>query len=228
MLDAVSLTIPSRGVFGLCGPNGAGKTTLLNVIGGSVSPSAGGVLLDGQEVTQLRPAGRFRLGVSRTFQAVHLIPGRTVLDNVAVACLDSHRSNITAGIVWNRLAEAREKAMEALDYLGMRGVSGMEVSGLTLESQRMVELARAIAAKPKLLLLDEPASGLSESQRERLKDVLRGIGEVTGVLLVEHDLGLVASVAEQIFVLSSGGLVFEGDPAGFQNSEVVTSLLIGR
>ncbi|HEX6467899.1 MAG TPA: ATP-binding cassette domain-containing protein [Streptosporangiaceae bacterium] len=227
VLDAVSLTIPARGVFGLCGPNGAGKSTLLNVIGGSVDPSAGTVVLGGDDVTRLRPAARFHLGVSRTFQAVHLIPGRTVLDNVAVACLESHRSNLSVGIVRNRLEEAREQAMEALDHLGMRAVAGLDVAALTLENQRMVELARAIAAKPRLLLLDEPASGLSTPQRERLKEVLLAVGELTGVFLVEHDLDLVASVAEKIFVLSSGRLVFEGDPAGFRNSEVVTSLLIG-
>jgi branched-chain amino acid transport system permease protein len=227
VLDAVSLTIPARGIFGLCGPNGAGKSTLLNVIGGSVDPSAGKVLLGGDDVTRLRPAARFHLGVSRTFQAVHLVPGRTVLDNVAVACLESHRSNLSAGIVRNRLDEAREQAMEALDHLGMRAVCGLDVAALTLENQRMVELARAIAAKPKLLLLDEPASGLSAPQRERLKEVLLAIGELTGVFLVEHDLDLVASIAEKIFVLSSGRLVFEGDPAGFRSSEVVTSLLIG-
>jgi branched-chain amino acid transport system permease protein len=227
VLDGLTLSIPARGVFGLCGPNGAGKSTLLSVIGGSVVPSAGRVLLGGEEVTGSRPAARFRLGVSRTFQAVHLIPGRSVLDNVAVACLASHRSNLAAGIVGNRLDEAREKAIEALDYLGMRDVQGQDVAALTLENQRMVELARAIAAKPKLLLLDEPASGLSASQRERLKDVLRAVGELTCVFLVEHDLDLVASVAQRIFVLSSGRLVFAGDPAGFRNSEVVTSLLIG-
>jgi branched-chain amino acid transport system permease protein len=227
VLDAVSLTIPARGIFGLCGPNGAGKSTLLNVIGGSVGPSAGRVLLEGQDVTRLRPPARFRLGVSRTFQAVHLIPGRSVLDNVAVACLESHRSNLAAGIVRNRLDEARDKAMEALDFLGMREVRGLDVAALTLENQRMVELARAIAAKPRLLLLDEPASGLSASQRERLKEVLSAVGELTCVFLVEHDLDLVASIAEKIFVLSSGRLVFDGDPAGFRSSEVVTSLLIG-
>jgi branched-chain amino acid transport system permease protein len=227
VLDAVSLTIPARGIFGLCGPNGAGKSTLLNVIGGSVGPSAGRVMLEGHDVTRLRPPARFRLGVSRTFQAVHLIPGRSVLDNVAVACLESHRSNLAAGIVRNRLDEARDKAMEALDFLGMREVRGLDVAALTLENQRMVELARAIAAKPRLLLLDEPASGLSASQRERLKEVLSAVGELTCVFLVEHDLDLVASIAEKIFVLSSGRLVFEGDPAGFRSSEVVTSLLIG-
>jgi branched-chain amino acid transport system permease protein len=227
VLDAVGLALPARGLFGLCGPNGAGKSTLLAVIGGSVSPSAGRVLLDGAEVTRLPPPQRFHLGVSRTFQAVHLIGGRTVLDNVAVSCLRSHRSGLAAGIARSRLAEARDQAMAALEYLGMGRLSGQEVSGLTLENQRMVEFARAVAARPRLLLLDEPSSGLSEPQREHLKDVLRTVGGMTCVLLVEHDLGLVAQISEKIYVLASGRLVFEGGPEEFRNSAVVNSLLVG-
>ncbi len=227
VLDAVQLTLPAQGRYGLCGPNGAGKSTLLGVIGGTVPPSAGRVLLGGTDVTGLLPQQRFYLGMSRTFQAVHLITGRTVLDNVAVSCLRSHGSSIVRGIARSRLDEARDKAAEALDYLGMRGLSGREVSSLTLESQRMVEFARAIAPRPRLLLLDEPAAGLSEPQRDRLKDVLHALGEATCVLLVEHDLGLVAQITERIFVLDYGRLVFEGSPTEFQNSEVVNSLLIG-
>ena len=228
VLDAVTLTLPARGRYGLCGPNGAGKSTLLGVIGGTVAPSAGRVLLGGTDVTGLPPQQRFYLGMSRTFQAVHLITGRTVLDNVAVSCLRSHGSSIAAGIARSRLDEARDKAAEALDYLGMRGLSGREVSSLTLESQRMVEFARAIAPRPRLLLLDEPAAGLSEPQRDRLSGVLHALGEVTCVLLVEHDLGLVAQITERIFVLDYGRLVFEGSPAEFNDSAVVNSLLIGQ
>ena len=227
VLDDVGLKLPARGLFGLCGPNGAGKTTLLGVIGGSVRPDGGRVLLDGADITRLPPQQRFHLGVSRTFQTVRLIGGRTVLDNVAVACLSSHRSSIAAGIARNRLAEARERAAEALDHLGMAALAGREVSSLTLETQRMVEFARAISARPRLLLLDEPASGLSEQQRERLAGVLRAAGEMTCVLLVEHDLGLVAEITQQIFVLASGQLAFAGSPAEFRASEVVHSLLIG-
>jgi branched-chain amino acid transport system permease protein len=228
VLDEVTLTLPARGRYGLCGPNGAGKSTLLGVIGGTVSPSAGRVLLGGTDVTGLQPQQRFYLGMSRTFQAVHLITGRTVLDNVAVSCLRSQRSSIAAGIARSRLDEARDKAAEALDYLGMRGLAGREVSSLTLESQRMVEFARAIAPRPRLLLLDEPAAGLSEPQRDRLSGVLHALGEVTCVLLVEHDLGLVAQITERIFVLDYGRLVFEGSPAEFNDSAVVNSLLIGQ
>ena len=228
VLDEVSLSLPARGRFGLCGPNGAGKSTLLVVIGGTVAPSAGRVLLGGTDVTGLPPQQRFHLGMSRTFQAVHLITGRTVLDNVAVSCLDSHGSSIVRGIGRSRLNEARDKAAEALDYLGMAALSGRDVSSLTLESQRMVEFARAIAPRPRLLLLDEPAAGLSEPQRDRLKDVLRAVGELTCVLLVEHDLGLVAEITERIFVLGHGRLVFEGGPSEFNDSAVVNSLLIGQ
>jgi branched-chain amino acid transport system ATP-binding protein len=227
VLKAVDLALPRHGIFGLCGPNGAGKTTLLNVVGGSVAPSAGHVSLAGEDITHLLPADRFRRGVSRTFQAVHLIPGRTVIDNVAVACLGSQQSSLVRGILTSRLADARGAAMEALDYLGMRDLAHREVPSLTLETQRMVELARAMASRPRLLLLDEPASGLSEPQRERLKDVLRSIGRFTCVLLVEHDLALVAAVAEKIFVLESGALVFDGTADEFRSSELVSSLLIG-
>ena len=227
VLRDIDLTLPERGVFGLCGPNGAGKSTLLGIVGGSVRPSAGTVTLAGEDITALPAAERFGRGVSRTFQAVHLIRGRTVLDNVAVACLHSQRSSLLRGIVISRLARARADAMEALEYLGLGELAHREVGSLTLETQRMVELARAMASRPSLLLLDEPASGLSEIQRERLRGLLRTIGEVTCVLLVEHDLDLIAAVAERILVLESGALVFTGTSEEFRSSEIVNSLLIG-
>lgn len=228
VLDDITLELPSRGIFGLCGPNGAGKTTLLNVLGGSLQPSSGTVHLEASDVTRRTPSDRFRLGVSRTFQAVQLIRGRSVVDNVAVACLDSNQVSLARGIAVSHLGSARDRALEALDYLGMSAIAEVEVSSLTLERQRMVELARAVASKPRVLLLDEPASGLSESQRAELAEVLRVIGRHTCVVLVEHDLDLVASVAERIFVLAAGGIVFEGDAAAFRSSEVVGSLLMGR
>jgi branched-chain amino acid transport system permease protein len=227
VLDDVTLALPARGLFGLCGPNGAGKSTLLGIVGGSISASRGRVLLDGADVTRLPPQQRFGLGVSRTFQAVHLIPGRTVLDNVAVACLTSHRSAIVTRIARSGLAQARAIAAQTLDRLGMAAISGRDVATLTLESQRMVELARAIAPRPRLLLLDEPASGLSEEQRQRLGDLLREFGEMTCVLLVEHDLDLVAQLSQRIFVLAGGRLVFDGGPADFRASPTVNSLLVG-
>ena len=227
VLDGVTLTLPPRGLFGLCGPNGAGKSTLLGIIGGSVPAAHGRVLLDGEDVTRLPPQQRFGLGVSRTFQAVHLIGGRTVLDNVAVACLTSHRSGIVTRLFRSELAGAREKASQTLGQLGMTALSGRDVSSLTLESQRMVELARAVAAAPRLLLLDEPASGLSDAERRRLGELLTELAGLTCVLLVEHDLDLVAQISQRIFVLAGGRLVFDGSPADFRTSPVVNSLLAG-
>jgi branched-chain amino acid transport system permease protein len=227
VLHDVTLSLPERGLFGLCGPNGAGKSTLLNVIGGSVAPSAGEVILSGTDITRQPPHERFYLGISRTFQAVHLIKGRTVLDNVAVSCLASHTASIVTRIGRSRLDAARAKAAQTLADLGMADLADREVASLTLETQRMVELARALAASPRLLLLDEPASGLSEEQRQRLAALLTTIADRTCVLLVEHDLALVAQVSERIFVLSGGHLVFDGGPADFRSSPVVNSLLVG-
>ena len=227
VLADVTLALPERGLFGLCGPNGAGKSTLLNVIGGSVPPSRGQVLLDGEDITKRPPHERFYQGISRTFQAVHLVKGRTVLDNVAVSCLASHTSSIITRIARSKLDEARDKAAQALNSLGMQRLKDREVSSLTLENQRMVELARALAPNPRLLLLDEPASGLSEEQRHRLADLLSELGGRTCVLLVEHDLDLVAQVSSRIYVLSGGRLVFDGGPSDFRASPVVNSLLVG-
>ena len=227
VLADISLALPERGLFALCGPNGAGKSTLLNVIGGSVPPTSGQVMLNGADITKRPPNERFYQGVSRTFQAVHLIKGRTVLDNVAVACLASHTSSIVTRISRSRLDQAREKAASALADLGMADLADREVSSLTLETQRMVELARALAPNPRLLLLDEPASGLSEEQRQRLAGLLTTLADRTCVLLVEHDLALVAQVSERIFVLSAGRLVFDGGPSDFRSSPVVNTLLVG-
>jgi branched-chain amino acid transport system permease protein len=227
VLEDISLTLPERGLFALCGPNGAGKSTLLNVIGGSVPPSRGQVILSGADITRRPPHERFYQGISRTFQSVHLIKGRTVLDNVAVACLASHKSSIATRIARSRLDDAREQASRALADLGMAHLAGREVSSLTLETQRMVELARALAPNPRLLLLDEPASGLSEEQRQRLAGVLAAVARRTCVFLVEHDLALVAQVSERIFVLAAGRLVFDGGPDDFRSSPVVNTLLVG-
>ena len=227
VLEDISLTLPARGLFALCGPNGAGKSTLLNVIGGSVPPSRGQVVLNGADITRQPPHERFYQGISRTFQSVHLIKGRTVLDNVAVACLASNQSSITTRIARSRLDQARAQASRALADLGMGHLAGREVSSLTLETQRMVELARALAPGPRLLLLDEPASGLSEEQRQRLAVVLSTLASRTCVFLVEHDLALVAQVSERIFVVSAGRVVFDGGPSDFRSSPVVNSLLVG-
>jgi ABC-type branched-subunit amino acid transport system ATPase component len=228
VLDHIDLSLPAAGIFGLCGPNGAGKSILLNTIGGNLPPSSGRVLLGGQDVTYLSAHEHFDLGVARTFQTVQLVAGRTVLDNVAVTTLKSKHGSPLRGVFDAAMPEALERAEAALELLGIEELRHRDVASLTLEGQRMVELARAMAPRPRLLLLDEPASGLSAPQRDALKTTLRSVSTITTVLLVEHDLHLVADIAEKILVLLAGRPVFEGNSEEFYQSELVQSVLIGR
>jgi branched-chain amino acid transport system permease protein len=226
-VDGVSLRIPERGLYGICGPNGAGKTTLLELIAGGLASDAGTVLLEGQDVTRRTAAQRAQLGVARTFQTVRLLRHRSALDNVAVACLPSHRTPMVRALIRSDLAGATACAREALARAGIGDLSHDDPGRFTLEGQRMVELARAIAARPRLLLLDEPASGLSGAQRGRLADLLVRMGEEMTILVVEHDLELLATIARRLFVMIDGRLRFEGDPGEFRTSSLVRTELMG-
>lgn len=226
-VDSVSLEIRGPGIFAICGPNGAGKTTLFELIAGGLRADAGEVFIGGREVTHLMPHQRAELGLARTLQAVRLMNTRTVLDNVAVAALESHRTWMTGAVFSSGLREARERAREALRSLGIEGLAERRAGQLTLEMQRMVELARAMVAHPQLVLLDEPASGLSVEQRDHVSRTLEELAVHTTVVLVEHDLQMVARIAKDIFVLIDGRLVFQGDSTAFQTAEVVRSELMG-
>jgi ABC-type branched-subunit amino acid transport system ATPase component len=226
-VDDVSLRIPERGLYGICGPNGAGKTTLLELIAGGLASDAGQVFVEGRDVTRRTAAERAQLGVARTFQTVRLLRHRSALDNVAVACLPSHRTLMVRAVVRSDLAGASARAREALERVGIGDLSLDDPGRLTLEGQRMVELARAIAARPRLLLLDEPASGLSGAQRARLAELLVRLGDEMTILVVEHDLELLASMARRLFVMIDGRLRFEGDPAEFRASSLVRTELMG-
>ncbi|HLH69113.1 MAG TPA: ATP-binding cassette domain-containing protein [Candidatus Dormibacteraeota bacterium] len=226
-VDAVSLEVPRPGLYGICGPNGAGKSTLLELIAGGLRLDAGRVVLEGQDVSHWSAAERAQLGVARTFQMVRLMRHRSVLDNVAVACLPSHRTTMARAIARSDLEQARERAHAALTRVGVAHLAHTDPGRLTLEGQRMVEMARAIAAAPRLLLLDEPASGLSGAQRGRLAELLSGLGEEMAVVVVEHDLELLASIASRLFVLIQGRLRFEGDADDFRRSDLVRTELMG-
>jgi branched-chain amino acid transport system permease protein len=226
-VDRVSLEIPGIGVYGICGPNGAGKSTLFGLIGGAIPVDRGEVLLEGVDITRTHPAQRAHLGIARTFQATNLMLEKTALDNVAVACLPSHETFLAAGMFRRDLKAARDQAYEALRDLGVASLAPVMAGRLTLEGQRMVELARALAANPKVLLLDEPASGLSAEQRLRLGEILAEIGTRTTVVLVEHDLNMIIRLVQKVFMLIDGRLEFEGGPAEFESSRVVRSALMG-
>jgi ABC-type branched-subunit amino acid transport system ATPase component len=223
-VDSVSLEIPRRGLFGLCGFNGAGKSTLFNLLAGSVRADSGGVWIDGQDATGWSAMRCARSGVARTWQTVRLAHGRTALDNVAAACL-SDPGQWLLGSLWKpQAASARERAWTALDRLGIGHLGGQPVDGLTLEAQRLTELARALVGDPKVLLADEPASGLSATQRTVLADALTAISGDRAVVVVEHDLDMLTSISGHMWAMVEGRLAYSGDVTTFRSSPVYAGL----
>lgn len=223
-VDSVTLSVPSRGLFGLCGFNGAGKSTLFNLLAGSVRADEGMVRIDGRDATGWSAMRRARSGVARTWQTVRLALGRTALDNVAAACLASP-GQWMLGALWRpQAAPARERAWAALESLGIGHLGGRLVDGLTLEDQRLAELARALVSDPRVLLADEPASGLSSAQRTVLADALTAISKDRAVVVVEHDLDMLTSISDHMWAMVEGRLAFSGDVESFRTSPVHADL----
>ncbi|MFO7274031.1 MAG: ATP-binding cassette domain-containing protein [Bacillota bacterium] len=218
-------------VFAIIGPNGAGKTTLFNLVSGVLTPSAGSIHLAGQRVTGL-PAHRIaELGVARTFQTPRLIPHLSVLDNVRVGLHRHLRAGFPASAL--RLAEGEERAatrqaLAALEMVGIADLAHQPAGSLPFGAQRLVELARALVSRPRLLLLDEPASGLTAAERRFLAGLIRQIRAAgISVILVEHDVPLVMEVADRILVLHHGEPIAEGDPNTVRNDPRVISAYLG-
>jgi ABC-type branched-subunit amino acid transport system ATPase component len=223
-VDSVSLEVPRRGLFGLCGFNGAGKSTLFNLLAGAVRADSGSVRIDGREATGWSAMRRARSGVARTWQTVRLAHGRTAVDNVAAACLSDPGQSILGSLWRPQLAPAREKAWAALESLGIGHLGAQLVDGMTLEAQRLTELARAIVTEPKVLLADEPASGLSAAQRTVLAEALTAISKDHAVVVVEHDLDMLTSISDHMWALVEGRLEYSGDIEAFRSSPVYASL----
>jgi len=231
-VEQVSFGVSRGAVKAVIGPNGAGKTTLFNLVTGFLAPQAGRILFGGVAI-QGRPAHRIaRQGIARTFQLVQLFDHMTVLENVMVGCHRLTKSGLLAGALqlpWTRTEERviRQKAMEALEFVGLADRARQPAPILPLGLKRMLEIARALAAAPTLLLLDEPASGLDAVETERLQHLileLRRQGLTT--LLVEHDMGLTMEVADEIAVLNYGKLIADGPPRAIQkNPEVIAAYL---
>lgn len=230
--DDVSLEIPGHGISAVIGPNGAGKTTLFNVISGFLAPSAGKVIFDGQDITGLPPEAIARLGLVRTFQLVQLFDDLTVLENVKVGFHMQTQGGLLSALLPGLASRDEEQMVEehARDLLrqtGLAGEAGTMAAVLPYGKKRLLEITRALAAKPKLLLLDEPAAGLNKQETETLAALLRGIVAAgTAILLIEHDMSLVMSVTDQIAVLDFGKLIARGTPEEVRaNKDVIAAYL---
>jgi branched-chain amino acid transport system ATP-binding protein len=223
-LDDVAIDVRPGTVHGLIGPNGAGKTTLFNVVTGLVRPAAGRVLLSGEDVTRTAPHRRARLGMARTFQRLELFSSLTARENVLVAAERSHP------VVQGRRGGtgARAAADEALGRVDLQAVADRRVDSLPVGTARLVELARALAGAPTVLLLDEPASGLDEAETEALGTLLGDLaGGGMAVLLVEHDMSLVMRVCDVVDVMDRGRVVATGTPAEIRASTAVREAYLG-
>ena len=220
-LRGVDLSAEAAAVTGLIGPNGAGKTTLFNVICGLLEPHAGTVVLDGTDLSGRAAYRRARLGVARTFQRLEVFGSLTVRNNVLVAA-EVHRS-------WSRQRYDASQVTEAiLDRVGIAHIADEQVDSLPTGLARLVELGRALATRPKVLLLDEPSSGLDEDESADFGRLLRSLAsDGLGVLLVEHDIELVMSVCETIHVLDFGAMLAVGSPDDIQADEKVRAAYLG-
>ena len=222
-LTAVSgftIEVERGSITSLIGPNGAGKTTCFNIITGFYKPTSGRVIFDGEDITPLEPHIVCKTGIARTFQNIRLFTGGTVLQNVMTACWVRQKAPwwsapLYLPIFRREEREIRERSMELLEAVGLDKLAGEIATGLPYGAQRRLEIARALATGPKLLLLDEPAAGMNPQESQELMDFIRSIRDrfkVT-ILMIEHDMKVVMGVSEWIRVLDYGQLIAEGTPA---------------
>jgi branched-chain amino acid transport system ATP-binding protein len=235
-LDQVDIEVAPGTIVGLVGPNGAGKTTLFAVLSGLLRPNAGRVEIGGQDVTRLTPQARARLGMARTFQHLELFQDLTVRDHVVLG----YRVRHDRRRLWSDLLDARgfrrppaeetARVDSLVGLLGLESVADSPVGGLPLGTSRRVEVARALATRPSILLLDEPSSGLDHAETGQLSVALRSIVDEEGVamLLVEHDVAMVLGLSARVTVLDFGRRIAEGVPEEIRNDAAVKAAYLGE
>ncbi|MGZ4493971.1 MAG: ABC transporter ATP-binding protein [Nocardioides sp.] len=231
-LGGVSLTVAPHQVLGVIGPNGAGKTTLFNVACGFVQPDTGTLTWQGRELTGLRPHRLAGLGIARTLQGLGLFDRMTVLENVMVGADRHARAGFLSGLLGlSRSSKEeralRERATAALDDLGIAAYADRLPTSLAYPVRKRVALARALVAEPELLLLDEPASGLSNDEMDELGELIRGLAQRMSVMLVEHHMDLVMSVCDDLVVLDFGKVIARGGPDQVREHPAVLAAYLG-
>lgn len=219
-LSDVSLAVGRGEILGLIGPNGSGKTTMVNVMTGFQRPTSGRVVLDGRDITSVKPDRRAAVGLARTFQAVRLFGDMTVFDNIEVGAL----------AVGCGRREARARTQELIEFVQLQDVALTRASSLPYGVERRVAIARSLASAPTFLLLDEPAAGLDEGETEELSELLRGVRDRNGVglLVIEHDMRLISTVCDRVHVLASGQTLAEAAPADVLANPAVIEAYLGK
>jgi branched-chain amino acid transport system ATP-binding protein len=233
-VNKVSFTVEKNEIFGLIGPNGAGKTTLFNLITGLMTPSSGQLIYAGDEITRLRPYQIAAKGIARTFQNLRLFGNLSALENVAIAQHIHNKTGVVQGILGLPPATEQERqtisnALELLELVGLAERSQEKARNFPYGDQRRLEIARALALKPKLLLLDEPAAGMNPNEKGALSELIRQIRDTFNltVLLIEHHVPLVMGLCDRIAVLHFGQLIALGEPEKVKNDPAVIEAYLG-
>lgn len=234
-VDNVSLHVGVDELVALIGPNGAGKTTLFNMLTGVNAPTEGDVYLAGEKITGKKAYAVAQMGISRTFQNIRLFSDMTVLENVLTALTNHYKENFVSSVLrlpsyYKTEAAMKEEAMKLLNDFGLASVAENRAGNLPYGAQRRVEIVRALATRPKVIFLDEPAAGMNPEETADLTRLIKKIQSEyhTTVLLIEHDMSLVMNIAERIYVLDHGHLLAEGTPKEIQdNPEVIKAYLGG-
>ena len=224
----ISLSLPKGVRYALIGPNGAGKTTLINLLTGMLRPDSGQIFLSDEEITALKPEARVRRGLARTFQINTLFPQLTALESVTLAVLEreGQAHNWWRGL--SSFGSAADEAFSILSSLNLNGVENKSTKALPYGQQRLLEIALALATRPRVLLLDEPAAGVPKDESSELFGAIAGLSQDLTILFIEHDMDVVFRFASRIIVMVSGRILVEGTPDEIARNEQVREVYLGK